>query len=240
MEETRPVNVVRVGINGRFPKKVLVILRTNRECEQVMQNAEKTTLPDNIWISRDRTWNQREEARLLREEKEKEENQEASQRGRPRGAGKGPGRPKGTAVGSVRGRGSGSRKRRMSGEEEEVKWRRTGGYGMRGGRGGTGGYGMRGGRGGRGGRGSGRGASTRGGNNGPKTSESDASRNPHSTTPNLPKTPVISGLVTPEAPSQPQRAADQHGASLPSSSNATLEAAGKICNALYPRYRQHR
>ena len=90
------------------------------ECEQVMQNAEKTTLPDNIWISRDRTWNQREEARLFREEKEKEENQEeqeASQRGRPRGTGKGPGRPKRTAVGSA------SRKRHMSGGEEEVKWR---------------------------------------------------------------------------------------------------------------------
>ena len=85
---------------------------------------------------------------------------------------------------------------------------------------------MRGGRGGRGGRGSGRGASTRGGNNGPKTGESDASRNPHLTTPNLPKTPVTSGLVTPVASSQRQRAADQHGTSLPSSSNATLEAAG--------------
>ena len=227
MDEFRPLNVVRVGSNGRFPKKLLVIMRTKRECEQILQSAEETSLPDNIWISRDRTWNQREEARLFREEKEKEENSEkmeASQRGRPRG------RPKKASVGSVRGRGSDSRKRRFSGEEEEVKWRRMDSYGTgRGGGGGGRGWGGEKGGGGKGGgkgsggkKGAGKGA--RGGNTGSKTAENDTSRNSQTATPSPSQTPRTRETMTPEA--QLQSAADRLGTPLPSTSNATLEAAG--------------
>ena len=133
LEHCQPVNVIRVGFGGRFPKKVLVILRTVADCENILQSAENTTLPNDIWLCRDRTWNQREEARMIRNEKERAEREAAdSQGGRPRGNGKGPARPKKTGDGSVRGRGSrqqyeraDSRKRRHSGEEDEAKWRRT-------------------------------------------------------------------------------------------------------------------
>ena len=209
LENIEPINVARVGFSGRYPKKVQVILRTVEESERVLLNAEKTTLPNEVWISRDRTWNQREEARLFRAEKGNQENSQASegvapQRGRPRGNGKGPGRPKGAPTGSGRGRGSTSRKRQLSGDEEENKWRRTGGVAARGG--------VRGG--GRGGRG-GRGASSQG----PIAAERDDRVNLQLATPSV---------VTPEAPSQQQlrRASDRQGTPLPSSSNALLGAEG--------------
>ena len=148
LEDIEPVNVTRVGFSGRYPKKVQVILRTTEECEKVLICAEKTILQNEVWIARDRTWNQREEARLFRAEKEKEENQLSTDgvapgRGRPRGKGKGPARPPKNPTGSMRGRGS---KRPLSGDEKENKWRRTtGGGAARGG--GGGGRGARGGRG---------------------------------------------------------------------------------------------
>ena len=129
-EHVKPMNVIRVGFQGRYPRKVKVILNNTDESQTILGNAEKTTLPNDIWLARDRTWNQREEARLFREEKEKQEAQGTAgavpKRGRPPGSGKGPSRAKNT--GSVRGRGSdsASRKRHRSGEEEENKWRRTG------------------------------------------------------------------------------------------------------------------
>ena len=139
-DQIKPVNVIRVGFKGRYPRKTLVILHSTDESEKILQNAEKTKLSNEVWISRDRTWNQREEARLFREEKQKQESAGAvPQRGRP-------GRPRGSKNGSVRGKGSqqdASRKRRWSGDEDDSKWSRTGngrGRGAsRGGRGGRGG-----------------------------------------------------------------------------------------------------
>ena len=139
VDHVKPVNVIRVGFQGRYPRKVKVILSNAEEGRSVLGNAEKTKLPNDIWLARDRTWNQREEARLFREEKEKEEAQGAvpkPKRGRPPGSGKGPAIAKN--MGSVRGRGSGSanRKRHRSSEEEENKWRKTGETGRGGGGGG--------------------------------------------------------------------------------------------------------
>ena len=142
-EQIKPANVICVGFGGRYLKKILVIFRTKEDKEKILESAEKTTLSNNVWLARSRTWNQREEARLFREEKRKEEEEGVvtqTQRGRPRGSGKGPGRPKKSVGGSVRGRGSRqeeslSRKRRISGENDEAKWRRTGAIGRGRGRG---------------------------------------------------------------------------------------------------------
>ena len=132
----KPVNVIRVGFGGRFPKKALVILRSTADSEKILESAEKITLTNGVWITRDRTWNQREEARLIWEKNQKQDSESiAPQKGKLGARGKGPGRPK-AGNGSVRGRGSrtgddGSRKRRWSGDEDEDKdkWRRTRGRG---------------------------------------------------------------------------------------------------------------
>ena len=132
LEQIKPVNVIRVGFRGRYPRKVLVILNSVEERDKALLNAEKTEMPNNVWLARDQTWNQREESRLFQEEKTREEVEGGVPlRGRPRGWGKGPGRPKKTGTGPDRGRGSrqdelGSRKRHRSGEEDNVKWSRTG------------------------------------------------------------------------------------------------------------------
>ena len=131
VEHCKPLNVIRVGFGGRFPKKVLVILRSVEDAEKILQSAEKTTLPNSIWLARDRTWNQREEGRLRRDEAGRQMDETAAavpKRGRPPGSGKGPSRPKKTG-GSVRGRGSrneshDSRKRQRSGDEDEDNQRR--------------------------------------------------------------------------------------------------------------------
>ena len=121
-EDVQPVNVIRVGMKGRYPRKILVILRSINECERVLRCGEETRLQHDVFITRDRTFNQREEARLFRQEREKAEREGTwTERGRGRGRG---GRPRGR--GSVRGRGSrgapsGSRKRRASAEDDETK-----------------------------------------------------------------------------------------------------------------------
>ena len=128
-EQTKPVNVIRVGIKGRYPRKILVILQTVEDCERILKSGEATKLAGDVFITRDRTFNQRQEARLFRMEKEKEEREgTVSHRGRSRGIARGPGRPRGR--GAVRGRGSRavgseSRKRRNSATEDESKRRRT-------------------------------------------------------------------------------------------------------------------
>ena len=153
LEQIKPVNVLRVGFGGRYPKKVLVMLNSVEESEETFRKAEITALSNDVWLARDRTWNQREEGRLIREEKNKEDNGEvAPHGGKTRGAGRRPGRPKGTGGnGSVRGRGSrqDNRKRQWSGDDPGTKWSRTGERGR--GRGMNGVVGRGGGRGGRGG-----------------------------------------------------------------------------------------
>ena len=129
IEGIRPTKVIRVGHEGRFPRKALAIFSSVDDCEKILKSAEGIRLPNDIFLTRDRTYNQRQEARLYRLEREKEEREGAtSQRGRPRGNGRGPGHPRGN--GSVRGRGargagSQSRKRRRSENEEEAKRKRT-------------------------------------------------------------------------------------------------------------------
>ena len=209
----KPANVIRIGFGGRYPKKILVIFRTEEEKDKILHSAENTTLTNDVWLARSRTWNQREEARLFREEKRKEEEEGVvTQNGRPRG--RAPGRPKKNGNGSLRGRGSQQeRKRRMSGEEDEAKWRRTGENGRgRGtskggaaGRGGALGRGVSAGRGGAAGRG---GLAVRGGGGGGV---------PSTSTP----PPPMNGLGTPEAV---QKTADRPATPHPSRSSM-LEAA---------------
>ena len=134
-EEVKPQKVLRVGVRGRYPRKVLVILQSVKECETVLKKGEMTKLSNDVFLSRDRTFNQRQEARLFRAEKEREEREGGgAARGRGRGRGTGPGRPRGVGGrgrGSVRGRGAqstaqsaDSRKRRNSDEEGGVKRQR--------------------------------------------------------------------------------------------------------------------
>ena len=144
-DDIEPVNVIRVGTKGKYPRKILLVLRSINDCEKILTNAETTVLSNNIYLSRDRTFNQREEARIFRAEREKEERDglpipRGRTPGRPRGGGtrgrgggergRGMSRPRGTGGragrGSVRGRGaraehSGSRKRRKSEQDEEEK-----------------------------------------------------------------------------------------------------------------------
>ena len=132
-DEIKPQKVIRVGVKGRYPRKVLVVLQSVKECETVLKKGEMTQLSNDVFLSRDRTFNQRQEARLFRAEKEKEE-RESGGATRGRGRGRGPGRPRvggGRGRGSVRGRGAqstaqstDSRKRRCSDEEAEAKRRK--------------------------------------------------------------------------------------------------------------------
>lgn len=139
MEGVTIVNVIRTGTKGgRFPRKIKVILTTKEDCNKVLERSEAAELSNDVRISRDKTFNQRQEARLFRLEKEEEREgvipPTSTQRGR--GRGKGPGRPKGSGRGG-RGRGGvggrSDRKRRISeselqrneAEDEENKRRRT-------------------------------------------------------------------------------------------------------------------
>ena len=135
-DNIKPTNVLRVGMKGRYPRKVLVILQSVKECEDILKKGEVTQLANDVFLTRDRTYNQRQEARLFRAEKEREEREGGGAlRGRGRGTGRGPGRPRGgggRGRGSVRGRGAtstqsnDSRKRRNSDEEGEAKRQRRG------------------------------------------------------------------------------------------------------------------
>ena len=138
-------NVVRSGLKGgRFPRKIKVILQTKEDCNKVLEKSVSADLSNDVKISRDQTYNQRQEARLFRLEKEREEQEGVTPaattqggRGRGRGRGRGPGRPRGSGRGRGGGRGGGadrseSRKRQKSDdeseraeEEDENKRRRT-------------------------------------------------------------------------------------------------------------------
>ena len=140
-EDVAMKNVVRVGEKGgRHPRGILVIMKTITDCAKVMKFSESVQLANDVRIVPDRTFNQREEARLFRLEKEKEEREgllptTSAQggvgrgRGRGRGRGKGPGRPKGSGRGGGRGGSvvgfrADSRKRALSGDgtrESEVE-----------------------------------------------------------------------------------------------------------------------
>ena len=67
MEELAMKNVIRVGFKGgRYPRKILVIMETKKDCCKVLESSELAKLTNNVRITRAKTWNQRQEARLLR------------------------------------------------------------------------------------------------------------------------------------------------------------------------------
>ena len=124
--EIQPKNVIRVGLKGaKYPRMILVILGTTAECEKVIKSGEAVKLKEDVSIGRDRTYNQRMEARQFRLDKEKEEKDGASEAPSTRGRGRGRA-PRNQ--GSIRGRGARkiSTKRRRSQSEEGSKRRRTG------------------------------------------------------------------------------------------------------------------
>ena len=122
-----------------------MILRTKEDCKKVLEKSESADVLNDVRISRDQTYNQRQEARLFRLEKEKEEqegvtgSQVGRGRGIVRGTGRRPGRPKGSRNGWGVGRGvreadrlesvkrkkSDDESERAEAEEENNKKRRT-------------------------------------------------------------------------------------------------------------------
>ena len=105
VDEIKPQKVIRVGMKGRYLRKVLVILQSAKDCETILKKGEMTQLANDVFLTRERTFNQRQEARLFRLEKEEEREGIGATRG-ARGAGRGPGPPRGRGGGGVRGRGS--------------------------------------------------------------------------------------------------------------------------------------
>lgn len=90
---SRPKYLGRIGKTGRFPSQILVSLQTVEECERVVK-ISRERLKGDIFVNHDRTYNQRQEAKLFRMEKEEEEkNGDVSQPGR--GGSKARGRPRG-------------------------------------------------------------------------------------------------------------------------------------------------
>ena len=133
LEGIQPIEARRIGKTGKYPRKILVTLGSREECEKIVKKSrDGPSLTDNIFLTRDRTFNQRQEAKLFRLDKEKEGEEMAPPE---RGRGRGRGRPRGRGNGG-RGRGSRteaseSRKRRNSEDEgnniddDESKRRRT-------------------------------------------------------------------------------------------------------------------
>lgn len=94
---------------GRFPRKIKVIMITKEDCKKVLENSESASLSNNVRITRDMTFNQRQEARFFRlEEEEKEKEREGitippfTQGGGGGGRGGGKGRGRGKAPGDLR------------------------------------------------------------------------------------------------------------------------------------------
>ena len=87
MGEIQPLEASRIGKTGKYPRKIQLTL-SREECERVVKKGwEGPALADNIFLMRDRMYNQRQEARLFRVEKEKEELTQP-ERGRGRGRGR--------------------------------------------------------------------------------------------------------------------------------------------------------
>ena len=151
LEAIRPKNICRIGkVGGNYPQQVLVSLQTVDECESIIKKCgEGASLKDNVFIKRDRTYNQRQEAKFFRSEQtasgmvgqSETGGRGGRSRGRPRGRGVG-GRGGGGRGAGVRGGGgrggrggkgndSESRKRNYSdaSDEEEAKRPKTAGKG---------------------------------------------------------------------------------------------------------------
>ena len=104
LEEIKPTKISRTGKSGRYPKQILATIGTKEECEKIMKKCrEGLTLKNDAFITRDRTFNQRKEAKLFRMEKEEGDgnaqpgdgnSQPGRENERGRG-GRGRGRPRG-------------------------------------------------------------------------------------------------------------------------------------------------
>ena len=152
MEDVSIKDMARMGEKGgRFPRKIRVIVTSADDCKRVLQKSESGQLSNDVRLSRDKTFNERQEARLFWLEKDESQKdgfpaadtQGGGVRGgrgggvggsRGRSRGRGPGRRGGrggSARGAVR---TESRKRRNSGgdvaqpetEDDENKRRRVG------------------------------------------------------------------------------------------------------------------
>ena len=125
-EEVKPVKVRRVGERGQLPRRILVQLESVADCEKVLHNSWETELPDEAFVTKDRTYNQRQEARRYRLEREKEERDGVAPQGRGRGGKRGPGRPQGARSGGPGRRPqSGYRKRKNTDGNDDTRPKRS-------------------------------------------------------------------------------------------------------------------
>jgi hypothetical protein len=106
MDQISPAEVQRVGRKAQYPRKVKVIFRNLEEREKVLESGQNVKLANDVFITHDRTYNQRQEARLYREEKEKEERTSGEASAVVTAPRKPRGRPRGSGAGSVVGKGS--------------------------------------------------------------------------------------------------------------------------------------
>ena len=106
MEHISPADVQRVGRKGQYPRKVKVIPRSQEDREKILERGQSVKLANGVFITQDRTYYQRQEARLYREEKEKEERSSGEASAGVTAPRKPRGRPRGSGAGSVVGRGS--------------------------------------------------------------------------------------------------------------------------------------
>ena len=75
--DSRPKNLMRIGKTGRFPQQIRVTLQKVKECERVVRTCrDGPTLTNGVFVTRDRTFNQRQEAKLFRIEKEEDGEEE--------------------------------------------------------------------------------------------------------------------------------------------------------------------
>ena len=67
LETIQPKNIDRIGkLGGRYPQQIRVVLRTVDDCETILKKCrDGTMLKNNVFITRDRTFNQRQEGQVV-------------------------------------------------------------------------------------------------------------------------------------------------------------------------------
>ena len=124
-EEVKPVKVRRVGERGQLPRRILVIFESVADCEKVLHKSWEMELPDEAFVTKDRTYNQRQEARRYRLEREKEERDGVAPQGRGRGGKRGPGRPRGARSGGPGGRPGHRKRKNTDGNDDNTRPKRS-------------------------------------------------------------------------------------------------------------------
>ena len=111
LEGIKPTTVGRIGKTGTYPRKIIATLQSREQCERVVKKSrEGAAITNNVFVNYDRTFNQRQEAKLFRMEKEEEEKETPQpDRGRGRGRPRGRGNFGRGGVGGGGSRGGGSR-----------------------------------------------------------------------------------------------------------------------------------